>query len=59
MLPPALHASLVRLATARSEPVDSIVHQICEWLVEAEDERAEWPIALAVEFYIINYIGPV
>lgn len=56
LLPPGAHASLVLLATARSEPPEAIVTAICEFLVEAEDERAEWPLADALVFYLDNYV---
>lgn len=51
-------ASLQALATARHEPVEAIVLQICEFFVEAEDERAEGPLKDAIEFYCEHYTHP-
>lgn len=51
----AVHESLVRLATGRSEPVEDVVWQIAQFFVEAEDERAEGTLADCLEFYVTNY----
>ena len=54
-LPNAVHESLVRLATGRSEPVEDVVWQIAQFFVEAEDERAEGTLGECLEFYVTNY----
>lgn len=50
-------ASLQALATARSEPVDGVIQQIADFFVEEEDERAEWPLGDALDFYVNNFMG--
>ena len=56
-LAPWVRASLLKLATARAEPVEDVILQIAEWFVEEEDERAEGPLRDALEFYCLNYLG--
>lgn len=56
-LDPAVQSSLQALATGRAEPVEDVVLQIAEYFVEEEDERAEWTLKAAVEFYVTNYAG--
>ena len=51
-LPDRVQARLHFLAEGRAEPVGMVVHQICEWLLESEDEHAEGSVAEALIFYM-------
>ena len=55
-LPPRVAASLAALAIGRSEPVEAVIHQIAEWYVEEEDERAEGPLVDALTHYVDNQL---
>jgi len=55
-LPTSTAAQLAALAEGRGEPVQAIVHEIAEFLVTAEDERAEGRLDEAVTFYVDNYL---
>lgn len=57
-LPPGVQRALGALSVGRSEPVGAIVHQIAAFFVDAEDARAEIPLAEALDWYVTNMLPP-
>ena len=58
VLPEPARGLLLRLATGRGEPPEAVIWSIVEYLVEAEDARAEGTMLEAVEWYLQNELLP-